>query len=106
MNPTRISVLSVEAVRVSVFADADGLPVPLVGGDYTCEFGFNADPSTGPTTWYAGEWDATIIGTYVAQIVVGPSQTAELAAGTWYAWLRVTGGGEIVVRQVGKLIVE
>lgn len=104
---TRISSQTKEAVQVGVRAAANGLPVNPTAD--VVEFAFLAttdNPTSGD--WHAGSWDTSVIGTYVAQAVVGPGSSWALAAGEYYAWVRVTdaGSGEIVVRMFGKLLVE
>lgn len=104
----RISVLSKEIVRAAVRASSAGLPVNPTAN--VVEFALLAttgDPAGGD--WKAGAWDTSIIGTYVAALVVGPGSTfGALAPGDYYAWLRITdvASGEIVVRQFDKLIAQ
>lgn len=110
MDLVRLSVLTSETVRFPVSADADGLPYDPTGA--TVEMAFTdrdtADPA--PGDWTAGSWDVTLIGSYVAGCLVGPTGKV-LAPGVWRCWVRITdtgpgGSGETVVRQAGELIVD
>jgi hypothetical protein len=107
--PARLSSASLETVRVGVSADAGGRPVDMTDG-YTADVGFSNDPNAVPAVWTAAEWNVSIIGTYSAGVLVGDGTGAiQLAAGVWYAWIRVTEtapDGEVVVRQAGKIIVD
>lgn len=100
-SSARISALSTELVRVGVTADTGGAPVDPSANAVAFAFvESGAAPVSGD--WTAGTWDVTLIGTYVAQ--VAPS----LAAGSYDIWTRITDetSDEIVVRQVGSLLVE
>lgn len=104
---TRVSSLSKELVRAAVAADSAGIPYNPTAA--TVEFAFlpsSANPAA--PDWHAGTWDTTLIGTYVAGIVVGPGGAVTLSTGTYYGWMRITDAsvGETVVRQFDTLIVE
>lgn len=103
-SPPQISAASVELVRFGVFADSDGRPVDPTA--LAVSAAFQDDPADAPSSWTAAEWDVTLIGSYTAGVLVGPG-ALELAAGLWYAWLRIVDPGtdETVVRQVGQLLV-
>jgi hypothetical protein len=103
---TRVSSLSKELVRAAVAADSAGVPYNPTAA--TVEFAFltsSANPAGGD--WHAGAWDTTLIGTYVAGVLVGPGAVV-LPTGTYYGWIRITdaSAGEVVVRQFDTLIVE
>lgn len=106
MDLERISSLSLEQLRFPVFADAAGAPVNPTS--YTVQVAFMAASNTNPAVgdWKAGGWDTTIIGTYVATVLVGPGGVANPAPGTWYVWVQINTGTEIIVRQVGELEVD
>lgn len=106
MGTERISSLSLEQVRFPVSADSAGAiynptadPVAMA---------FMTSPNTNPATgdWKTGGWDTTAIGTYVATCLVGAGGAATLAPGTYYCWVRITDNPEIVIREVGTLVVD
>lgn len=106
-SAARVSAVSVESVRVNVAADTEGAPYDPTG--LPVEFAFmraGADPAAGD--WREAGWDTTLIGSYVAAALVGPGTDFVLAADRYQVWVRVTDSGsdEIVVRQVGALLVE
>lgn len=108
MGVVRISALSKETVRWGVQADSEGAPVDPTGA--TAEAAFLPTDQSQPESgdWKAATWDRTLIGTYVAQVIVGPGAAFEPAAGEKYTcWLRITdaASGETVVRQAGQLLV-
>lgn len=105
----RISSASTEYLRANVYASSGGVVVDPTSA--TVEFAFLAsDYDPAGADWQAGDWDTTDIGTYVAQMLVGPSgYELSAAVGSYYVWLRLTVTGddpEELVRQIGKLIVE
>lgn len=102
MLDTRVSVLNDSPIRCSVRADSGGLIVnPL---SYLAEFAFSTT-DTDPGSWVAGTWDVTATGMYVMQIRSGATGAA-LAVGTYYLWTRITGGGDVDIKQPGRVIVE
>jgi hypothetical protein len=106
MEAERISSASKEYVRFPVFADTGGaLANPTAD---TVQIALIASASALPqvSDWHAGTWDTNVIGGYVAQILVGPGGAINPGAGTYYAWMQLTDGSEIVVRQVGQLIID
>ena len=106
MEAARISSASKENIRFPVFADTGGgLANPTSD---TVQMAFLPGSSQLPivTDWHAGTWDTNVIGGYVAQIMVGPGGAVALAAGEYYAWVQLTDGSEIVVRQAGQLIID
>lgn len=105
----RVDALSCEDVPFNVRAFKDGEPYDFVTAGATVEAAFLLGRRTKPSSgdWKACTWDTNLIGTFVALCNVGPGGTVELVAGkTYYAWVRVTVTGELVIRQVGRLIVE
>lgn len=105
MEQERVSSASLEYVRFPVWADSAGAITNP--SSYTVQAAFLASSTATPQTadWHAGSWDQNVIGTYVAQVLVGTGGVA-LAAGTYYVWVQVTASPETVVRQVGQLIVD
>jgi hypothetical protein len=62
----------------------------------------NQDPGSGD--WHTGSWVTTGTGTYMAQVLVGPSNGGvALAVGLYNVWLRITDSPEIPVEQVDLL---
>lgn len=110
----RVSVLANAFIRFSVRADADGVPVDPTNAAVSMAFlTSSADPVE--ADWVAGEWDTTLIGTYVAQVRSGealpgdPSGTAPLVAGHRYnAWVKIdaAASGELVVACTGVVLVQ
>lgn len=102
----RVSVLSQESIRFSVTADSQGLPVNPTGQPGMVAFlTSDVDPQTGD--WKAATWDVTQILGYVLEVNPGPGGAA-LAAGTYYAWVKLVdpGTGLLVIRPTGTLIVQ
>lgn len=106
MESERISSASTEYVRFPVFADTAGA-LANPSGDVV-KVALLASPTSQPQTgdWHAGTWDQNVIGGYVAQVLVGPAGAVNPGAGTYYAWIQLTDGSEVVVRQVGQLIID
>lgn len=104
----RISRLSRQFVPFHVAAYVDGQPWDPSAAIAEAAFlpSSRAEPSAGD--WKACSWDTNLIGTHVAQCLVGPGGTVQLAAGTYFTWLRVTdsSSNEAVVDPTGRLIVE
>jgi hypothetical protein len=100
-----IPATSREYVQVPVRALSAGLPVDLSAD--TVEMAFltsSAAPTSGD--WRAASWDVDSTGSparYRAQCLVGPGGTAELAAGVYNVWVRVTDNPEVPVRRAGQL---
>lgn len=113
MYSLRPSSLSVEPVRFGVYADSQGYPYDPTGADVEAAFmgssgdDYNSEAAPDSGDWVAGTWDVTVTGNYVAQVLIGPGTSAELAPGTYRCWVRITDAtaGETVVRQVGQLVV-
>lgn len=110
MGLERVDALSREDIPFTVRAFKDGEPLNLVTAGATVDAAFLLGRRTKPE---AGDWkactiDADLIGLFTALCNVGPGGTVTgLVAGkTYYAWVRVTVTGELVIRQVGRLIVE
>lgn len=112
MESLRLSVLSLEQVRFPVYADANGAPVDPSGFTVEAAFmgggGYESGENPEAGDWKGCAWAATVTGNWVAGCAVGPGGTVSLAAGAYRCWLRITEvpAGEVVVRQVGTLIVE
>lgn len=106
MESERISSASTEYVRFPVFADTGGALANPASD--TVKVAFIASATTQPQTsdWKNASWDQNAIGGYAAQILVGPAGVVNPGAGTYYAWLQLTDGSEVVVRQVGQLIID
>lgn len=108
LSTERISSLSRERVEMTVTADSNGLPYNPTGA--TAEMAFIASPFTEPGAgdWKAAIWDVTRIGTYVAQCLVGPGGTVNLAVGGYYVWARLTDAvsGEQPTGQIARLFVD
>jgi hypothetical protein len=104
----RISRLSRQFVPFHVTSYVDGQPWDPSSAVAEAAFlpSSRAEPSSGD--WKACSWDTNLIGTHVAQCLVGPGGTVTLAAGTYFTWLRVTdsSSNEEVVDPTGRLIVE
>jgi len=86
-----------------VFADAAGAPVNPTAYPVSVAFMAASNTNPGPSDWKTGGWDTTAIGTYVATVLVGPGGAATPAAGSWFVWVQINTGTEVIVRQVGEL---
>ena len=106
MESERISSASKEYVRFPVFADTAGALVNPTGDVVQVALLSSASAPPQVTDWHAASWDQNVIGGYAAQILVGPGGAVNPGAGTYYAWIQLTDGSEIVVRQVGQLIID
>lgn len=106
LDAERIDVNSLEQVTFSVFADSAGTVYNPTGAAVSAAFiPSSAKPQAGD--WKTCSWDTSLIGTYRAACLVGAGGAVQLAAGEFYAWLRIVDpGGETVIRQVGQLIVQ
>lgn len=108
MDETRISALSLERVRTSVFVTSNGTIYNPTHAAIAYAFleDNRARPEAGD--WKPGTWDVTLTRTYMAECLVGPSGTVQLARGRYYRWLRITDpvSAETVIAQVGKLFVD
>lgn len=106
MDLERIDSTSLENLRFPVFADSGGQPYNPTADPVAVAF--MTAPNTKPASgdWKTGSWDTTVIGTYVATVLVGPGGAATLAPGSYYAWVRITDNPEIIVREVGELVVD
>lgn len=95
---------SVEDVDFGVAMESD----PTTG---TCEIGFGPGPAA-PTTWVAGTWAGSRTvwieeewrAGWVARFRFGTGQL-DLVEGTYEPWLRVTVGGQQVVRKLDDTVV-
>lgn len=106
----RVDALSREDIPFGVRAFKDGQPYNLVTAGAVVDAAFLLGRRTKPASgdWKACTVDTDLIGLFQALCNVGPGATVTgLVAGkTYYAWLRVAVTGELVIRQVGRLIVE
>lgn len=107
MFTERVEAMSTARIDVGVTADSQGLPYDPTSAtvQFACLSSQLAKPA--PGDWVAGSWDVTRIGSYVAQLNVGPDGVVTLAAGTYYVWIKITDpvAGEIPIEQIAKLIV-
>lgn len=106
MDVTRIDVGSLEQVCFSVFADTAGTVYnPTVATATVAFLPTSAKPQ--PTDFKVATWDTSLIGTYRIACLVGTGGAVTLAAGEYYAWVKIADpGGETLIRQVGQLIVQ
>lgn len=106
MDAERIDVGSLEQVTFSVSADSAGTVYnPTVATASAAFIPTSAKPVAGD--FKACTWDTSLIGTYRAACLVGPTGAIALAAGEYYTWLKIVDpGGETVIRMVGQLIVQ
>jgi hypothetical protein len=104
MLTQRVFTIADEMIQATVTAWASGLLLdPTI---YAVSWSFQADSSPPPLidpSWKAGTWDVSTTGNYVAQIRSGATGAA-LAAGEYYAFIKIVAGTETVVRQIGKVI--
>lgn len=76
-----------------------------ISGD-TVQFAFLTS-TTAPAggDWLDGDFEDLGGGVYYARCMVGPSATAELSAGTYYVWVKVTDAPEVPVFDLGPVLV-
>lgn len=107
MTTKRQSALSKEGVRWFVSASENGLPTDPTGTTVRAAFLTNSRTEPEEADWKACTWQTNLIGTYVAQCLVGPGGTVALVQGRYYCWLRITDGvGEDVIRDTGMLWID
>lgn len=108
MATKRQSVLSKELVNFDVSASLAGLPVNPTSKTVEVAFLTSSRAEPGAEDWKAAAWDTTLIGTYVAQCLVGPGGTFVPVAGRYYTWVRIidVSSLETVIRQVGMLWID
>jgi hypothetical protein len=63
------------------------------------------NPPTSSTTWHTGSWDTDIGSPFTARILVGPSGSVALVAGTYVVWILITDNPEIPCLLCGPLVV-
>lgn len=85
-----------------------GIGVLTVVG-YTVEMAFISDGRTDPepqaADWVSAEWEQIGERAY-AKVLIGPGTSLALAEDTYFVWVRVTTGTEVVVRKAsGKVII-
>jgi hypothetical protein len=100
-----LSVLSTEFVQVPVSATVNGSSGYNPTADLV-QMAFVATGNPAVSDWKTGSWQTVTSSggpVFLAQCLVGPSGAAELAAGTYNIWLKVTDNPEVPVRQVGLL---
>ncbi len=106
MEQERIDSTSLEYVRFPVWADTAGALANPTADVVKAAFIANANAKPAAGDWKTAGWDQNVIGGYVAQVLVGTGGAVTLTPGEYYAWVQLTDGAEIVVRQVGQLIVD
>ena len=102
----RVTLGSTGKVRCGVFADSAGLIYdPRAATVEFAAMSSYAKPQSGD--WKAGNWDVTVIGSYVAEVNPG-SGGLGLDLGEYYLYLRITDpfAGETVIDPPGTLIVQ
>ena len=106
MELERIDSTSLETLRFPVFADSGGAPVNPTA--YPVAMAFTTAPGAKPGVgdWKTGGWDTTAIGTYVATCLIGSGGAAVLAPGSYYVWVQITASPEVIVREVGELVID
>jgi hypothetical protein len=106
MELERIDSASLETLRCPVFADTGGGIYNPTSDPVAMAFTTGPSAKPGPSDWKPGGWDTTAIGTYVATCLIGTGGAVALAPGSYYVWVRITDLPEIVVREVGELVVD
>lgn len=95
-----LSAASLEYVQAFVTATVQGAPYNPTSD--AVAFAFIA-PGTSPVgaQWYSGSWDSTSANSgtnsYIAQCLVGPGGTVQLAAGSYQVWVQITDNPEVPV---------
>lgn len=101
MTPV-VSQASTEYVRIPVFVSTDGYPAnptaAAVSMAFVQSYGAPADAD-----WKAATWDATQVGTYVVQCLIGPTGAVALSPGTYYTWIKIESSPETVIECAGEV---
>jgi hypothetical protein len=96
-------------VQVSVAARASGAWINPTGNIVQMAFKTSGDPVSGDFKTASWDTDATTDpDTYIARCLVsgvGGGGAAELAAGSYWCWFKMTASPEIPVRKFAKLVV-
>lgn len=102
-----ISSLSTEMILIPVSATFSGSPHNPTSD--VVQFAFTPGLTSSPqiSDWVSGSWDTAqnAIYPYIAQCLVGPSGVKTLTAGEYSVWIKITDNPEIIVQQVGILVV-
>lgn len=94
-----ISAVSKEYLHVEVTSDVSLDTQPV-------EFAFlTAGSPDGATVWTAAEWEGTAGTTRTARLLIGPSASVELTAGSYAVWVRITDTTEAPVRNAGSITI-
>jgi hypothetical protein len=106
IQPPRISVTSLEWIRVRVQAKDNGLTVDPTADTVTMAFKTSGDPSGGDFKTASWETDAnTLPDTYYARCLVGPGGAATLTAGTYRVWVKIIDTPETPILRCGQMVV-
>lgn len=108
VDSTRASVLSQTRIRTNVFVTSGGEVYNPTHAAVAYAFLPGASARPVDADWKAGNWDITLIRSYVAETLVGPGTLFPLAKGHYYRWLRITDpvAGEVVIEPVGTLFMD
>lgn len=97
--------ITTEYLRIPVEASASGVPVNPATTSNAFAFLANLGSEPVDEDWHAGIWNTSSFATE-AQILIGPgSGGLPLTAGRYYTWLKIVDSPEIVIRQVGVLVI-
>jgi hypothetical protein len=100
-----IRVTSLDYLQAQVSGRESGAAVNPTGNAVAMAFPTtNIAPAAGASDWKAATWDTdstTTPATYRAQCLVGPGGTVELAAGTYYMFVKVTDTPEAPILPCG-----
>lgn len=109
--PQQLSIASTEYVRAYVRSTVGGVNAdPTLD---TVQMGFvaappSSSPGAAPTTYFDAIWEPNgpdAQGRWIASCLIGPAGGATLAAGRWWAWLKISDDPETPVLPVGILVV-
>lgn len=89
---------SLDYVRAAVVLDRDGAAIDPTSPALAVEMAF---PYAGQPaqTWLEAGWESDGRGGWRARCLVGTGGTAELSAGRYDVWVRVTSSPEVPIRQ-------
>ncbi len=103
VQPPSFSVLSTRFIKCWISVTQSGVQIDPTTG--TVEFAFKADNTTPQEIdWQDGSWESTSY-EYLGRCLVGPSGTIALSAGEYDVWVRYTRSPEIVIENVGNLVI-
>jgi hypothetical protein len=103
--PARVSALTLDFVRCSVYSLLDGVPEDPTADAVAMAFtAVDVAPVSG--NWRVAQWEGTRFASgFNAACLVGAGGTGALTAGRYSVWLRITDNPDAPIRSAGILVV-